>query len=225
VLAFFISLIASMNYINLSTARAIRRSREVCVRKVVGAHRSEIIKQFLGESTIMTFSSLLVAVVLVSLFINRFAAFVDRDIKMQSITTPGFILVLMGTGLLLGILSGLYPAVFLSRFSPIKIIKGASGRRGKGFDLRNVLVVFQFSISVFLIFSTLIISGQMDYIRNKKLGYEKKHVVVVDLPFNTGRRMQDTARDELLQIHGIKGVTFSLTEDRVMTSSKHIIVM
>lgn len=211
VLAFFIILIACVNYINLSTARGIRRSREVCLRKVVGAHRYQLITQFLGESMILTFASLIMAIVLVYVFIDQFATFLGRDIKIHSIANPGFILVLLGIGLLVGMLSGFYPALCLSRFNPITIFKGYIGQKIRGITLRNVLVVFQFSISIFLIFSTLIISGQMDYIRNKKLGYERKHVVVVDLPFNTGSRMQTTARNELMQIHGIKGVTFSLT--------------
>jgi len=211
VLAFFIILIACVNYINLSTARGIRRSREVCIRKVVGANRSQLIKQFLGESMILTLASLMMAIVFVYVFIGPFATFVGRDIKIHSIANPGIILVLIGTGLLVGILSGFYPAVFLSRFSPITILKGVIGQKIKKINLRNGLVVFQFSISIFLIFSTLIISGQLNYIHNKKLGYERKHVVVVDLPFNTGSQIQDTARNELMQIHGIKGVTFSLT--------------
>ena len=211
VLAFFIILIACVNYVNLSTARAMRRYREVCIRKVVGAHRFQLIKQFLGESMISTFASLMMAIVLAYVFFDQLATFVDRDIKINSIANPGIILILMGTGLLVGILSGSYPALYLSRFNPITILKGVIGHKTKGINLRNVLVVFQFSISIFLIFSTLIISGQLDYIRNKKLGYERKHVVVVDLPFNTGSRMQDYVRNEIMQIHGIKGVTFSLT--------------
>ncbi len=221
-LAFFIILIACVNYINLSTARGIRRSREVCLRKVVGANRFQLIKQFLGESMILTFVSLMMAIVLAYVFIDPFATFVNRDIKIHSIANPGFILALIAIGLLVGMLSGFYPALCLSRYNPITIFKGNIGQKINRINLRNGLVVFQFSISIFLIFSTLIISGQMDYIRNKKLGYERKHVVVVDLPFNTGRQVQEIARHELMQIHGIKGATFSLTLPILMNWNKRM---
>ncbi|UCC41520.1 MAG: ABC transporter permease, partial [Candidatus Aminicenantes bacterium] len=210
-LALFILFIAGINFINLSTARSFTRSREVSIRKVVGAHRTQLVKQFLGESLIFTAVSLITAVGFVLLTLNGFAYMMDRKITNHAMTHHGFILGLMGAFVLVALLSGLYPALYLAGFKPITLLRGPSSKASKGLNLRNFLVVFQFSISLFLIICTLIISGQIRLIRTKKLGFDRDHVVVINLNDNKIKQKRDVIKNDLLQYPGIKGVTFTQT--------------
>ena len=210
-LALFILFIAGINFINLSTARSFTRSREVSIRKVVGAHRTQLVKQFLGESLIFTAISLTAAAGFVLLTLRGFAHIMDREITAHAMIHPEFILGLLSAFILVGFLSGFYPALYLSGSKPLILLKGALPRASKGLNLRNFLVVFQFAISLFLIISTLIISGQIRLIRTKKLGFDRDHVVVVNLNDDKIRQTRDIIKNELLQYPGIKGVTFTQT--------------
>jgi putative ABC transport system permease protein len=210
-LALFILLIAGINFINLSTARSFTRSREVSIRKVVGAYRTQLVKQFLGESLIFTAISLMTAVGFVLLTLKGFAHILDRELTIHAMTDPGFILGLLAAVFLMALLSGLYPAMYLSGFKPAILLKGTLSQASKGLNLRNFLVVFQFAISLFLIISTLIISSQIHLIRTKKLGFDREHVVVINLNDDKIRQSRDVVRNELLQYPGIKGVTFIQT--------------
>jgi len=210
-IALFILFIAGINFINLSTARSFTRSREVSIRKVVGAHRTQLVKQFLGESLILTAISLITAVGFVLLALKGFSSIIDRNITTHSMTHPGFILGLLAAFVMVTLMSGIYPALYLSGFKPLILLKGPISRASRGFNLRNFLVVFQFAISLFLIISTLIISGQIHLIRTKKLGFDRDHVVVINLNDNRMRQNRDVIKDELLQNPGIKGVTFTQT--------------
>ncbi|UCC40277.1 MAG: ABC transporter permease, partial [Candidatus Aminicenantes bacterium] len=210
-IALFILFIAGINFINLSTARSFIRSREVSIRKVVGAYRIQLVKQFLGESLIYTAISFIAAVGFVFLFLKGFDDMVERDITAHSMTHPGFILGLLAAVILVGLLSGFYPALYLSGFKPVILLKGALPQASKGLNLRNFLVVFQFAISLFLIISTLIISCQLHLIRTKKLGFDREHVVVINLTDSKITDMRDVVKNELLQYPGIKGVTFTQT--------------
>jgi len=210
-IALFILFIAGINFINLSTARSFTRSREVSIRKVVGAYRIQLIKQFLGESLIFTAISFITAVGFVHLTLEGFANIVDREITAHSMAYPGFILGLLAAVVLVGLLSGFYPALYLSGFKPVTLLKGGLQQASKGLNLRNFLVVFQFAISLFLIISTLIISGQLHLIRTKKLGFDREHVAVINLTDRKIMRMRDVVKKELLQYPGIKGVTFIQT--------------
>jgi len=210
-IALFILIIAGINFINLSTARSFTRAREVSIRKVVGAYRIELVKQFLGESLMLTFISLITALGFVLLTLKGFAYLVDRDITIKAMTLPGFILGLLAALILVGLLSGFYPALYLSGFKPVSLLKVTLRRASKGLNLRNFLVVFQFAISLFLIISTLVISGQLHLIRTKKLGFDREHVVVIDLTDNEILQRRDVIKNELLQNPGIKGVTFIQT--------------
>jgi putative ABC transport system permease protein len=208
----FILIIAGINFINLSTARSFTRSREVSIRKVVGAHRTQLVKQFLGESLILTALSLIAAVGFVLLILRGFAAIVDRDITAHAMAHPGFILGLLAAVIMVALMSGIYPAMYQSGFKPLTLLKGPTPQASGGFiNLRNFLVVFQFAISLFLIISTLIISGQIRLIRTKKLGFDRDHVVVINLNDNKIRQTRDIIKNELLQYPGIKGVTFTQT--------------
>jgi len=207
----FILITAGINFINLSTARSFTRSREVSIRKVVGAYRTQLVKQFLGESLIFTAISLLTAVGIVLLTLKGFSSIVDRNITTHSMTHPGFILGLLAAVIMVALMSGIYPSLYLSGFKPIILLKGSTPKASKGLNLRNFLVVFQFAISLFLIISTLIISGQIRLIRTKKLGFDRDHVVVINLNDDKIRQTRDIIKNELLQYPGIKGVTFTQT--------------
>ena len=210
-LSLFILFIAGINFINLSTARSFTRSREVSIRKVVGAHRTQLVKQFLGESLMFTAISLIAAAGFVLLTLRGFAHIMDREITSRAMIHAEFILGLLAAFILVGFISGFYPALYLSRFKPLILIKGALPRTSKGLNLRNFLVVFQFAISLFLIISTMIISGQIHLIRTKKLGFDRDHVVVLNLNDDKIRQTRDILKNELLQYPGIKGVTFTQT--------------
>ena len=211
IIAFFILFIAGVNYINLATARSFSRSQEISIRKVVGAHRSQLIKQFLGESMIITILALIAAVGSILFFLNTFANFMERDITIHSLSHSGFILSMSGAVILFGLLSGLYPALYLSGFKPIAILKGVHSTKSKGTNLRNYLVIFQFALSLFLIISTLVISGQLNFLRTKKLGFDREHVVVIKLTDSNINRQRNAVKAELLQSPGIKGATFTQT--------------
>jgi putative ABC transport system permease protein len=210
-LALFTLFIAGINFINLSTARSFTRCREVSIRKVVGAYRTQLAKQFLGESLILTAISLTAAIGFVLLTLKGFAQIMDREITSHAMIHPEFILGLLAAFILAGFLSGFYPALYLSGFKPLTLLKGAIPQASKGLNLRNSLVVFQFAISLFLIISTLIISGQIHLIRTKKLGFDRDQVVVINLNDDKIRQTRDIIKNELLQYQGIKGVTFTQT--------------
>jgi putative ABC transport system permease protein len=207
----FILIIAGINFINLSTARAFTRSREVCIRKVVGAYRIQLVKQFMGESLIFTAMALIAAVGFLLLALRGFSSIVDRNITTHSMIHPGFILGLLAAVILVGLLSGFYPALYLSGFKPLILLKRPLTQTSKSFNLRNFLVVFQFAISLFLIISTLIISGQIHLIRTKRLGFDREHVVVINLNDDKIRQTRDIIKNELLQYPGVMGVTFTQT--------------
>ncbi len=204
----FILIIACVNYINLSSARAVKRAREVGLRKVVGALRSQLMVQFLGESLFFTLLSLVFAIGLVYLLLPGFNQIIERNLSMGILGNPGLFLTIIFTVLAAGLISGLYPAFVLSNFKPAKILKGtgATGQRGK--TLRNALVVFQFSISIFLIISTIIISKQLYFIRNKDLGFQKDRIICSIMWGDNLRNNNFALKEELLKLPGISGVTY-----------------
>lgn len=208
-IAVFILLIACINFINLTTARAARRAREVGMRKVIGAHRGNLIRQFLGESVTMTCLSFIVGLGFVILLTPTYNSLLDKDLSFFA----GFNLVsLMGLVALIvvvGIAAGVYPAFYLSSFQPVKTLKGMgeSGRGKKRFQ--NILVVFQFAISVALIICTLLIQGQLSFIKQVELGYDRDNMIVVRLNDQELRSKTEEIRTELLTLHGIIQVTAS----------------
>ncbi|GAF81899.1 unnamed protein product, partial [marine sediment metagenome] len=183
-IAFVILLIACINYINLSTAGSLSRSREIGIRKTAGAFHSQLIRQFLGESLLVTLIAIVIAVAIATLFLERFAQFAGRDISSNALFNLNFLTALLGIGIFTGILSGGYPAIHLSRFKPVTALKGTYSQSTKGIFLRNMLVIFQFSLSISLIIIALVVTRQNQFIRNKKLGFDREHVIVVDVQHN-----------------------------------------
>ncbi|MGZ4037752.1 MAG: ABC transporter permease, partial [Bacteroidia bacterium] len=175
----FILAIACINFMNLSTARSAKRAKEVGMRKVLGSYRSQLIKQFLGESVFLSFISLILALLFVILLLPLFNSFSGKELSIALFADPKLILLLLSVTLLVGLVSGTYPALFLSSFEPSSVLRGtfSLGRKSKLF--RQGLVILQFSISLVLIISTAIINKQLDYLKTSDLGFEKDRIVVL----------------------------------------------
>lgn len=174
-----ILLTACINFMNLSTARSGSRAREVGMRKVVGAGRHQLIRQFIGESFIYTILSMVLAFFLAALLIPSVRNITGQALRFNNLGDPVILLSLLGTALFTGFLSGSYPSLFLSAFQPVRVLKGSPRAGGKGSGFRKVLVVFQFSVSIILIISTIVFSRQISYMRHKSLGFARDQVVVV----------------------------------------------
>lgn len=208
--AVFMIVIAAINYMNMATARSVRRAREVGMRKVVGAVKGQLIRQFLGESLLMTFIALVLAVGIVYILLPDFNQVADKQISFHILRQPQLLLILIGTALLTGIVAGSYPAFFLSSFQPVETLKGTvlhSGKRGGG--LRKILVVFQFFIAIIMIIATIVVSNQISYLRNKDLGFKKENLIVLEMQDTTFRNKVKTFKEELLLSPEITHVTNS----------------
>ena len=206
IIAIFILLIACINFMNLSTAHSSNRAKEVGVRKVLGGLKGNLIAQFLSESFLVSVISFLLAVVLVFLLLPLFNQLADKHISISALFNPSMMLGIFLLSVVVGLLAGTYPAFFLSSFQPIDVLKGKVAKGFKGSVLRNSLVVFQFTISMVLMFGTLVIYGQLNYIQHKNIGFNKEQILV--LP-NTDAldKNANAFRNELLQMPGVKNVT------------------
>lgn len=187
VLGVLVLLIACINYMNLATARATRRVREVGVRKAIGASRRQIMGQFLSESFLFTALALLIALFLVELLVPHFGNLINKDLSFQLAGRYSLLAALGGIFVLVGLTSGGYPAFFLSAFKPVAVLKGAPSQRTTRSPLRQVLVVGQFAISIILIIGTISIYKQVDFVKNQRLGYDKEQVLVIP----QGRRIRE----------------------------------
>ncbi len=197
--AFFILLIACINYMNLSTARATMRAKEVGIRKVLGSERRQLIGQFLSESILFTLLSVMASYILVFLFLpvfnNLFDLQLGRELLWSNYVLAGVVVVVVLTG----ILGGSYPAFYLSAFEPMRVFKGSLSRGSGNPALRKALVIIQFAITLFMIIGTGIIYDQMNFLRNKNLGFDKEHVMVFRLQGEQTRNEYPIIRDKLLQ--------------------------
>jgi len=208
-IGFLILIIACINYMNLSTARSSKRALEIGIRKVVGAQRANLVWQFLGESIFLSFLALLIAVLLFVVLLPSFNSFLERSITIDFSQNLFFLTTLLGIVLFVGIFSGSYPALFLSTFKPVKVLKGIFISGSKNSILRNILVVGQFCISVILIAGTLVVYQQLQFVRNKKLGYNHEHVVTMRIRDGEARRNMETMKTELLKHSNIINVSCS----------------
>lgn len=180
VIGFFILLIASINYMNLSTARSSLRAKEIGIRKVAGAGKGELITQFLSESVLICCVATLLSVALTALTLPWLGTIAKKTLGFTNLLQPHILVPVLILPLFIGILSGIYPAVFLSSFKPVKVLKGIVKTGAKTVSMRKVLVIVQFSISVILIISTIIVFRQLSYIQNKSLGFDKNQVIVIN---------------------------------------------
>jgi len=180
-IAVFILVIACINFMNLTTARSVSRSKEVGLRKVLGAHRKKLVFQFLGESVLMALLALVGAVIIVSMVLPFFNQLTDKTLSFTSLVKGNMGIGLVLLALLTGLIAGSYPAVFLSAFRPVVVLKGTLSKGKKRSLFRNVLVVFQFTISILLITATLIMFRQLKYMQTRDLGFDKDQVLVVNI--------------------------------------------
>ncbi len=208
-LAIFILLLACVNFTNLSTARAVKRSREVGIRKVLGSVKKQLIFQFLTESVLLTFLAMLCAFILILLLLPYFNQLAAKDISFRFFLGYRSLLVMLCLVFLTGILAGIYPAFFLSSFNTIKILKGSASVQGsRRKPLRSSLVVFQFFVSIALIIATIIVYGQLHYMQNKKLGYDKEQVLFLPDARLLGKNQQ-AFEQQLLQDRRVVSASIS----------------
>jgi len=177
--ALLILIIACINYMNLATARYAQRSKEVGIRKVIGASRGQLIRQFIGESVLTTLVSLTLSLLIVLLALPAFNTFIGRQLSLDLLGNFQLLTVIISVILCVGLLSGVYPALFISSLKPVTNIKGHALKSKKNDFLRNALVTAQFAITTFLIIGTLVVKNQIVYILNKDMGYEKEQIVVL----------------------------------------------
>jgi len=203
----FILLIACINFVNLATARAAGRAKEVGLRKVVGSYRSSLVAQFLTESMLYSLLSIVLGVLLAWLFLPLFNQLAGKQLTFPWASIGLFPAILL-SAIGIGLLAGFYPAAYLSGFRPIQVLKGRLSRGAKNPVLRNGLVVFQFTASVILIVGTLVINSQMHFILNRKIGFDKDQVMVLQATHTLGKRVA-TLKDEIGNIPGVQQVTVS----------------
>ncbi|HEX9654708.1 MAG TPA: ABC transporter permease [bacterium] len=199
IIAILILVIACINYMNLAAARATRRAQEVGLRKVVGADQRQLISQFLGESCALALVALILALVLVELCLPTFSQLTQRQLLFEPVNNAALLLGLLGATLLVGLAAGSYPAFVLSSFQPGVVLKNAVAGRVQGALFRRTLVVAQFVAAVSLIIATLVVNDQRQYMRHKNLGFQKEHVVLIDIPSSTIRAQAQTFKNELLR--------------------------
>ena len=205
-MACFILLIACINYVNLSTARSAKRFREIGLRKVVGAQRFDIIRQFYGESLLLTLFALVLALFFIELMLPVFNDVSGKDFTYDMALTPSFLFTGLAVALVTGLLSGTYPAIFLSSFQPVQILKGTFHFSAKGTMLRKTLVVFQFALSVILMIGTIVMFRQLQYMRHKDLGYNKEQLIYLPLNAET-KKLYPLLKEELQKEPMVLGVT------------------
>jgi putative ABC transport system permease protein len=206
IIALFILVIACINFMNLATARSEMRSKEVGVRKVLGSNRSQLVKQFLVESVLLSTIAVVISIGLVELILPAFSKFSGKQLHTNYFTNIWVIPALIITILFVGIAAGSYPAFFLSSFRPIKVLKGKTNGF-KGTFLRSGLVVFQFAISIILFIGTLVVYSQLNYIQEKKLGFDKDQVLVVKRAWAIEH--PQTFKDNLFQSNLVKNASYT----------------
>jgi len=209
VIGLFVLFIACFNFVNLATARSSRRAKEIGVRKVIGADRNQLVVQFISETILLSMISLLIAVGIVILLLQTINNFTGKSIQFNPFTDPVVAVILLTAAIILGILAGLYPAFFLSRFQPIQILHSNRLEAGKVRHawVRKGLVVVQFTLSSLLIVCTLIVYDQINYLHNKDLGFNKDQVVLFQLRGEGIESKLDALKAELRKSPNIGGVT------------------
>ena len=208
--AVFIVLLACVNFMNLSTARASKRAKEVGIRKVTGSSRAQLIKQFLSEAFLYSFISSFIAVILVAVLLKGFSMVIDEPISFQTAFTPFIWYSLLTLTVITGLLAGSYPALYLTSFKPVLILKGKNLFSGSKRDLliRNSLVVFQFTISTIMIVGTLVVLKQLRFFRNTDMGFNKENVLIISSADRL-RESEESFRDAITQIPGITNASIT----------------
>jgi putative ABC transport system permease protein len=214
IVAIFILLIASINFMNLTTARSVKRAREIGVRKVVGAMRSVLIKQFIGESLMVTSLAVILSLVLLVLVLPLFNQITQKQIELP-FEQVDFWLKLVAITLITGLVSGSYPALFLSSFNPVKVLKGTIKLDAGTTLFRKGLVVFQFVLSVVMIIGTIIVARQMNFIQSRNLGYDRENLIYLPADGELASKYT-TFKTEALKRPGIQSITISSSNPTII---------
>jgi putative ABC transport system permease protein len=216
VIGIFLVITACINFINLVTAESIKRSKEVGIRKTLGSSRGQLVMQFLGESSLVTLLAVVLALGFAQIALTFLNPFLSLNLSINLVSDTGLWIFLISITAAVGILSGLYPSLIVSKLNPIFAIKNQSNNRSSSsFMLRRGLVILQFSISQLFIIGTIILINQMDYFRNKDLGFKKDAIIIMPIPENEGWGFKDgtskmkTLREEVTRMKGIEGVSLN----------------
>jgi putative ABC transport system permease protein len=218
--ALFVLLIACINFINLSTARAPLRAREIGIRKVVGSSRRQLLLQLFGESTMTSLTALVIALLGLHVLVHGLAVLIGQNLSFNLINDSNIVLILIGIGILAGILAGIYPAIVLSAYQPVKVLKGAITKGARGVALRKGLIITQFSLSMLLIVSMLIVINQIDFMKKMPLGFDKEQVILVSLSGSVKQNF-GIFQKKLLDQSDIQNVALTAVPGRVRTSSAY----
>lgn len=211
IIAVFLILIAAMNYMNLATARSTRRAREVGLRKVVGSRRTPLILQFLTESVIFTLASLVISIIVMIVLLPKFNLLAGKSFDYHIIYSPVGLLALLGIIVAVGFFGGSYPAFFLSRFTPVSVLKGEITQGSAGSLFRKILVVIQFAVSVMMIICTLVVFRQLNYLKSMDQGFDQKNVISLQLSGAPMIRKYPVLKEALLENPGVKFVSSTNT--------------
>lgn len=210
IIAAFIILIACVNFINLSTARASGRAMEVGIKKVVGSDRRKLILQFLTESVSISFIATLIGLLLVEAVFPEFENILGIDLRIAYLENPVNLLIILSGIVLVGLIAGIYPAFYLTAFKPVSVLKGEKTHGRSGSLLRKILIVFQFTISIILIIGTIIVYQQLKYLGEKDLGFKKEFIVTIGLTDEVKQKME-IFKENLLAYPQIEKISYSFT--------------
>ncbi len=206
--ALFMIIIACINYMNLTTARSARRAKEIGIRKVTGSSQKQLVAQFLAESILTALFALLLSIGFIALFLSTFNALAGKFIAFSTLFQPGTILILVAIVLLVGLLGGSYPAFYLSTFNPVHVLKGNLSKGSGNVTLRRILVVVQFTISMIMLICTWVVYGQLQYLRNKDVGFNRDYVLTLTANTNKDIKSSITAfKNDMQNMRGILSVS------------------
>jgi len=209
IIAIFILALACFNYVNLVTARSSTRAREVGMRKVLGARRQQLLLQFLSESGIMLAVSTVLALVVVQLILPTFNQFVGKELALMTLLDAQFILLFIAVFALVSLLTGSYPALVLSSFKPVSVLKNAFFGNTSDALFRKVLVSLQFAVSIVMIVATIVVANQLSFIQNKDLGYQRDHILTITFQGDVSADQKETFKRELQALASVKSITRS----------------
>ncbi len=211
-IGFFLLFVACINFVNLATAQSVNRAREIGVRKVLGSSRTQILKQFLNETALITFTAITLGFILARIVLPSITSMMEKPLSLDVSRFPEILLFLFLLGAAVNFLAGFYPGMVLAGFNPVQAIKSKiSNRSVAGISLRRGLVVFQFVIAQFLIIGTIVVIEQMKFFRTRPLGFDKDSVVLVELPSDSTDRLRyGYLKSEMLKIPGVQAASFCL---------------
>jgi putative ABC transport system permease protein len=204
-IAFFILVIACINFMNLTTAQSLKRAREVGVRKVVGSKRSHLVFQFLSESVLISLIALVLAIVVLGIVVPKFNELSGKQLVLNPLENITVILAFLGITVVVGLVAGLYPAFFLSKFNPVTVLKGNFATNLSGQNMRKGLVIFQFAIAFIIMVGTYVVHNQLEYMRTKDMGFDREQTLIVKMPNDSIG--SEAVKNEMKRLASVKSVT------------------